>query len=88
MIPELSRINSGFASCYPKFPNEIRISGISNSGITGSGFKLRVFYPTLVICIVGDHEDKLKMVFCATILWIPFFFNLISLVLGKNDIIP
>jgi hypothetical protein len=35
VIPE---INSGFASCYPKFPNKIRVSGISGSGIPGSGY--------------------------------------------------
>jgi hypothetical protein len=38
-IPE---INSGFASCYPKFPNKIRVSGISGLGldipISGYGF--------------------------------------------------
>jgi hypothetical protein len=40
MIPELPEINSGYASCYPKLPNEIRVSGISDSGsaILGSGF--------------------------------------------------
>jgi hypothetical protein len=38
VVPELPEINSGFASCYPKFPNKIRVSGIS-----GSGFGLRVF---------------------------------------------
>jgi hypothetical protein len=40
MIPELPKINSGFASCYPKFPNEIRVLGISGlcSGILGSGY--------------------------------------------------
>jgi hypothetical protein len=38
VILELPEINSGFASCYPKFPNKIRVSGIS-----GSGFGLRVF---------------------------------------------
>jgi hypothetical protein len=44
----------GFASCYPKFPNKIRVSGISGSGsgipgsgIPGSGFGLRVFCPAL-----------------------------------------
>jgi hypothetical protein len=35
VIPELPKINSGFASCYPKFPNKIWVSG---SGISGSGF--------------------------------------------------
>jgi hypothetical protein len=49
VIPELPEINSGFASCYPKFPNKIRVSGISGSGsgIPGSGFGLRVFCPAL-----------------------------------------
>jgi hypothetical protein len=37
-------INLGFASCYPKIPNKIRVSGIS-----GSGFGLRVFCLALVI---------------------------------------
>jgi hypothetical protein len=46
VIPELPEINSGFASCYPKFPNKIRVSGISDSG---SNFGLRVFCPTLHI---------------------------------------
>lgn len=51
MIPELPEINSGFASCYPKFPNKIRVSGISGSGsgIPGSGFGLRVFCPALIV---------------------------------------
>jgi hypothetical protein len=41
VIPELPEINSGFASCSPKFPNKIRVSGISGSGlgISGSGFR-------------------------------------------------
>jgi hypothetical protein len=43
VIPELPEINSGFASCYLKFPNKIRVSGILGSGISGSGFGLRVF---------------------------------------------
>jgi hypothetical protein len=49
VIPELPELNSGFASCYPKFPNKIRVSGISGSGsgIPGSGFGLRVFCPAL-----------------------------------------
>jgi hypothetical protein len=40
VIPELPEIISGFASCYPKFPNKIRVSGISGSGsgIPGSGY--------------------------------------------------
>jgi hypothetical protein len=48
VIPELPEIISGFASCYPKFPNKIRVSGISGSGsgIPGSGFGLRVFLPS------------------------------------------
>jgi hypothetical protein len=55
VIPELPEINSGFASCYPKFPNKIRISGIlgSGSGIPGSGFGLRVFCPALLSGIGG-----------------------------------
>jgi hypothetical protein len=50
VIPELPELNSGFASCYPKVPNKIRVSGISGSGsgIPGSGFGLRVFCPALV----------------------------------------
>jgi hypothetical protein len=49
VIPELPELNSGFASCYPKFPNKIPVSGISGSGsgIPGSGFGLRVFCPAL-----------------------------------------
>jgi hypothetical protein len=49
VIPELPEIISGFTSCYPKFPNKIRVSGISGSGsgIPGSGFGLRVFCPAL-----------------------------------------
>jgi hypothetical protein len=48
VIPELPKINWGFASCYPKLPNKIRVSGISGSGsgIPGSGFGLRVFLPS------------------------------------------
>jgi hypothetical protein len=48
-VPELPEINSGFANCYPKFRNKIRVSGISGSGsgIPGSGFELRVFCPAL-----------------------------------------
>jgi hypothetical protein len=55
VIPELPEINSGFASCYPKFPNKIRVSGISGSGsgIPGSGFGLRVFCPALHHTISG-----------------------------------
>jgi hypothetical protein len=37
MIPELPEIISGFASCYPKFLNQIWVSGISGSG-SGYGF--------------------------------------------------
>jgi hypothetical protein len=49
VIPELPEINSGFASCYPKFPNKIRVSGILGSGFGYSGFGFRVtgFCPTL-----------------------------------------
>jgi hypothetical protein len=49
VIPELPEINSGFASCYPKFSNKIRGSGILGSGIPGSGFGLRVFCPALLV---------------------------------------
>jgi hypothetical protein len=51
VIPELPELNSGFASCYPKFPNKIRVSGISGSGsgIPGSGYGLRVFCPALAL---------------------------------------
>jgi hypothetical protein len=57
VIPELPEINSGFASCYPKFPNKIRVSGISGSGIPGSGIGLRVFCPALVqVPSVGDED--------------------------------
>jgi hypothetical protein len=38
MIPELPEINSGFASCYSKFPIKIRVSGISDSDIPVSGY--------------------------------------------------
>jgi hypothetical protein len=39
-MSELLYINSGFASCYPKFLNKIQVSGISgsNSVILASGF--------------------------------------------------
>jgi hypothetical protein len=49
VIPKLPEINSGFASCYPKYPNKIRVSSIlgSGSGIPGSGFGLWVFCPAL-----------------------------------------
>jgi hypothetical protein len=43
VIPELPEINSSFASCYQKFPNKFRVSGISGSGIPGSGFRLWAF---------------------------------------------
>jgi hypothetical protein len=69
VIPELPELNSGFSSCYPKFPNKIRVSGISGSGIPGSGFGLRVFCPALVdvarwgkeyhvVAAVEGHELK------------------------------
>jgi hypothetical protein len=61
VIPELPRIISGFASCYPKFPNKIRVSGISGSGsgIPGSGFGLRVFCPALIrYHFLRDHQQK------------------------------
>jgi hypothetical protein len=50
VIPELNELTSGFASCDPKFPNKIRVLGISGSGISGSGsgFGLRVFCLALV----------------------------------------
>jgi hypothetical protein len=70
MIPELPELNSGFASCYPKFPNKIRVSGISGSGldILGSGFGLRVFCPVLLVSQVyaltatlsTGHVDKCR----------------------------
>jgi hypothetical protein len=49
VVPELPEINSGLASCYPKFPNKIRVSGIlgSGSGIPDLDFGLRVFGPAL-----------------------------------------
>jgi hypothetical protein len=57
MIPELPKINSGFASCYPKFPNEIWVSGISGSGIPGSGFGLRGFCPVLISMFFSFCHD-------------------------------
>jgi hypothetical protein len=39
MIPELPEINSGFASCYPKFLNKNLVSGISGSGIPVLGYR-------------------------------------------------
>jgi hypothetical protein len=47
MILKLPKLSSGFTSCYPKFPNEIRVLGISNLGlgIPGSDFELQVFLP-------------------------------------------
>jgi hypothetical protein len=50
VIPELLELNFGFASCYPKFPNKIRVSDISGSGsgIPSSGFGLRIFCPALI----------------------------------------
>jgi hypothetical protein len=38
MISELPKTNSGFASCYPKFPNKIQVLGILGLGIPGSGY--------------------------------------------------
>jgi hypothetical protein len=49
VIPKIPEINSGFASCYPKFPNKIRVSGISGSSVPSSGFELRVFCPNLTV---------------------------------------
>jgi hypothetical protein len=70
VIPELSEINSGFASRYPKFPNKIRVLGISGSGlgIPGSGFGLRVFCPALgaysyshiVLGVTLEHTHELE----------------------------
>jgi hypothetical protein len=59
VIPELPEIISGFASCYPKFPNKIRVLGISGSGsgIPGSGFGLRVFCPALVVVNFYEGHD-------------------------------
>jgi hypothetical protein len=53
VIPELSEINSGFASCYPKFPNKIRVSGISSlgPGIPVSGYMF--FCPALLLPILS-----------------------------------
>jgi hypothetical protein len=42
VIPELPEINSGFAICYPKFPNKIWVLDISDSS---SDFGLRFFCP-------------------------------------------
>jgi hypothetical protein len=58
VIPELPELNSGFASCYPKFPNKIRVSGISGSGIPGSGFGLRVFCPALHTRLSPCHRTE------------------------------
>jgi hypothetical protein len=45
LVPELSRKNSDFRSCYPKFPNKIRILGnlSDGSGVLGLGIGLRFF---------------------------------------------
>jgi hypothetical protein len=61
VIPELPEINSGFASCYPKFPNKIRVSGISGSGsgIPGSGFGFRVLCPALAASPAGNDKVAL-----------------------------
>jgi hypothetical protein len=60
VIPELPEVNSGFANCYPKFPNKIRVSGISGSGsgIPGSGFGLRVFCPALTGAMQGEGDAQ------------------------------
>jgi hypothetical protein len=47
VTPELLEINSGFASCYSKFSNKIRVSDISGLDIPGLNFGLQVFYPAL-----------------------------------------
>jgi hypothetical protein len=39
VIPKLPELNLGFASCYLKFPNKIRVLGIPSSG-----FGLRFFF--------------------------------------------
>jgi hypothetical protein len=59
VIPE---IISGFACCYPKFPNKIRVSGISGSGsgIPGSGFGLRVFCPALRGTLVTPYCKRTR----------------------------
>jgi hypothetical protein len=64
-VPELSKINSGFASCYPKFSNEIRVSGISDSSIPSSDFS---FFSTLTspevffLCVsLGGYTDNWKL---------------------------
>jgi hypothetical protein len=58
MIPELLKIISGFASCYPKFLNQIRVSGISGSGIPGSGFGLWVFCPPLSVIVESGVQPS------------------------------
>jgi hypothetical protein len=59
MIAELPEINSGFASCYPKFANKIWVLGISGSGILYSEFGLQVFCPGLVA--VKDYRSAPKL---------------------------
>jgi hypothetical protein len=56
VITELLEINSGFVSCYPNFANKIRVSGISGSGIPGSGFGLRVFCPALLTILTSRFQ--------------------------------
>jgi hypothetical protein len=67
VIPELPEIISGFASCYPKFPNKIRVSGISGSGsgISGSGFGLRIFCPALVAAMQIEDLGRSRVIFLA-----------------------
>jgi hypothetical protein len=62
-VPELYKINSGFASCYPKFSNEIRVSDISDSSIPSSDFS---FFSTLIrmngsTSIIGRTEQGIRM---------------------------
>jgi hypothetical protein len=58
VIPKLPELNLGFASCYPKFLNKIRVSGISGSGsgIPGSGFGLWFFCPALDVLLFFGLE--------------------------------
>jgi hypothetical protein len=58
VIPELPKINLGFTSCYPKFPNKIRLSGISGSG-SGFGFFAQPYiWLSLNTEIIGRIWDK------------------------------
>jgi hypothetical protein len=55
----ITEINSGFASCYPKLPNKIRISGILglDSGIPGSSFD--IFLPSPCAGTNRRENDRL-----------------------------